>query len=175
MVDKLSPAAPTFIPNVSNYKHTRNRALEVMRETADSCSQHSTIYSGLSQTRLQNMRDASRTQEGQLSFEGKVLMILTGLLGSAGIVGAVINPVGSNAQVLQTAKGVAETVSKALQPASTAVSTTCKAHQEPSQTQKTVAQSGTQEAHTIEGEMDQKIRTMQSTAQQLVQTSEIKV
>jgi hypothetical protein len=173
----LSSAVQTFKPTqeVGSYKDTRNRALEVMHESADSCSRYSTIYSGLSRDRLQNMRDASSTEEGQKKFEGKMLMVLTALLGGAGIVSAAINPAGANAQLLQTVKGVTETASKALQPVTTATDTLCKGHQEPTQTKKSVAQSGTQEAHTIEGEMDQRVRTMQSNAQQVAQTSEIKV
>jgi hypothetical protein len=163
------------IQNSGTYKDTRNRALEVMHEAADSCSRYSTLYSDLSHTRLQNMRDASSTEEGQKKFEGRLLMVLTAFLGGAGIVSAAINPTGTNAQLLQTVKGVSDTASKALQPLTTATDTLCKGHQEPTQTRKTVAQSGTQEAHTIEGEMDQRVKTIDSIAQQVAQTSEIKV
>lgn len=164
------------IPTTGNcYKGTRNRLLEVMHESADSCSAHSTLYSRFSRDRLQNMRDASNTEEEQKKWEGKLLLFVTALLGGAGIAGAAINPTGTNAQLLTTVKNVSETASKALQPITTATDTLCKGHQEPTQTKKSVAQSGTQEAHTIESELDQRIRTMQSNAQQVVQTCEIRV
>ncbi len=175
MTVTLSPAVQA--PHeFGHYKHTRDQYVDITGKIAQTCGQHSTLYGQLANNRLGQMVEASSTEEWQKKREAGLLIAVICFCTAAGFVGAATsNPTGHNAAVQSTINKVCVATKDALQPITTAADTMCKGHQEPTQTRKSVAHTGTQHAHTIESEIDQGIRAMRSSAQQVVEVSQIKV
>lgn len=175
MAVTLSPAVQAPHTLRFDVKGTRNEALAAMLEAASHCTKFSSLCFGRSHASNEGMVTASKKQADQLYQQACVTLFLAAFLGGASIVSPVINPTGPNTRILDTVKKVTEGAGRILPTATATNEAFSRANQEPTQTQKTVKQTGTQEANAMKTELGQRSESIERITQQLVQTCEIKV
>lgn len=165
------PAEQANAPHATrSYKETLDRAISILCESQRQCLDNATIYHRAANSNCTDLQAAAEVESGQMITEGTTIAAMSVIFSFLGIAGAVINPQGINEELLKTVKNVCSTTSQALSPSVQGLSALCKGYQEPTKTRHTLAQNNTNKNNTMEQTMDQEARTIQSAAQQIINT-----